>query len=321
VLRVGVVESDLAAGSDLFDAAVEYLGRSEERKSRMLVMVIIPGEELLTPSSRMGERSEPLRIVGLVLQRLELRLGEGVVVADVRTAEAAHDADGSEELCEALRPHRGAAIGVHRERTAGDAVALDSLGEEVLGELGALPLGEQPANRHATEQVEDHIEAVEDPVQRTAQLGNIPGPDLVGGRRREGRFGMLHRTTLCASLCALTGRGEHPVHRADRREVDTTRQQRRVDLRRRLVHELVAVQHVEQRLPLDVIEPARARPARGHRGRLRGLRLPVQRGAADPERSACLHDRDVRVIERFDGVHQLSPSVARLMPRIADTFF
>jgi hypothetical protein len=35
---------------------------------------------------------------------------------------------------------------VHRERTAGDAVALDSLGEEVLGELGALPLGEQPAN-------------------------------------------------------------------------------------------------------------------------------------------------------------------------------
>src|SRR5580658_1815409 len=173
VLRVGVVESDLAAGSDLFDAAVEYLGRSEERKSRMLVMVIIPGEELLTPSSRMGERSEPLRIVGLVLQRLELRLGEGVVVADVRTAEAAHDADGSEELCEALRPHRGAAIGVHRERTAGDAVALDSLGEEVLGELGALPLGEQPANRHATEQVEDHIEAVEDPVQRTAQLGNI----------------------------------------------------------------------------------------------------------------------------------------------------
>ena len=86
----------------------------------------------------------------------------------MRTAEAACDAEGAEELCEAVRPHRGAAVGVYGERAWQGAVAGDGLAEEMLGELRALPLGEQPADRHATEQVDDDIQAVEDAVQRPA---------------------------------------------------------------------------------------------------------------------------------------------------------
>jgi hypothetical protein len=48
-------------------------------------------------------------------------------------AEATLDAEGAEELGEALRPHRGAAIGVHGECARLNGVTGDGLGEEVLG--------------------------------------------------------------------------------------------------------------------------------------------------------------------------------------------
>src|SRR5215212_3146360 len=44
---VGGVESELATGGDVSDAAIEYVGWCEERKARVLVNVIIPAEEFL----------------------------------------------------------------------------------------------------------------------------------------------------------------------------------------------------------------------------------------------------------------------------------
>ena len=76
--RVGVIESRLATSGDVLDAAVEYIGWGEEGKSRVLMIVIVPGEELLAPGTCVSGRGEALRIVGLVLERLELGLGEGV---------------------------------------------------------------------------------------------------------------------------------------------------------------------------------------------------------------------------------------------------
>ena len=163
----------------------------------------------------------------------------------------------AEELREPFRAHRRAAIGVHGELSGLDAVAGDSLREEVLGELRALVLREQPADRHATEEVEDGIQAVEHSGERAAQLGDIPGPDLVGCRGQERRLRVLDRSALGASLAGLAMGGENAVHRADRRDVTSSGQQRCVDLVRRLVDELVAVKHVEQALLFGVAEAAR----------------------------------------------------------------
>jgi hypothetical protein len=318
---VGAVESGFPAGGDFLDAAVEYISRGEEGNSRVVVNVIIPGEELLAPASCVNERGEALRIVGLVLERLELGLGEGVVVADVRPAEAALDAEGAKKLGEPLRPHRRATVGMHCEGTGLDTVSSHRLGEQLLRELGAFALGEQPTHGHPTEQVEDDIQVVEDTRQWPTQLGDIPCPDLVWRGGLEGRFGMLHRATLSASLTGLAEQREQPIHRADGREVDAARQQSGVHLPGRLIHELLGVQNVEHGLPFGVAEATRARGAREAGRRLRGLRLPVERGATEAERAARLRDGDLRVTEVFDSVHQLSPSVARLMPRMADTFF
>ena len=105
------------------ETSLEYVGRREECKRRMLMTLIVPVEEFLAPASTKSGRRKALGVVGLILERLELRLREGVVVADVRAAEATHDPEGAEELREPLRAHGGAAVGVHDERTGLDAVA------------------------------------------------------------------------------------------------------------------------------------------------------------------------------------------------------
>jgi hypothetical protein len=51
-------------------------------------------------------------------------------------------------------------------------VARNGLREEVLGELGALVVCEQPANGHATEEVEDGIQTIKDAGIRPTQLGS-----------------------------------------------------------------------------------------------------------------------------------------------------
>jgi Glycosyl hydrolases family 8 len=88
----------------------------------MLVIVIIPPEELLTPGSSVQERGEAIRVVRLVFEGLEVGLGKGVVVADARAAEAPLDTEAAEQLREAFRAHGGAAIGVDRERAGLDAM-------------------------------------------------------------------------------------------------------------------------------------------------------------------------------------------------------
>lgn len=112
---------------------------------------------------------------------------------------------------------------------------------------------------------------VETTGQRASQLGDVPRPDLVRRRREQRRLGVLGWRSPRTSLCALAELSEQPIHRANRSEIDAARQEARVDLRRGLVDELLAVQHVEHGLPLSLAEPARARRACRYDGRrLRG---------------------------------------------------
>lgn len=50
----------------------------------MAMAVVVPREELLTMGARVFDAAKALREVGTVLEGLELRLGEGVVVPDGR---------------------------------------------------------------------------------------------------------------------------------------------------------------------------------------------------------------------------------------------
>ncbi len=300
VLRVGAVERELSTRHDVVDATVEHVGRREERDAGVLVHVVEPRDELLAPGPAMHQRRERAGVVRLVLEGLELRLGKGVVVADVGSAEAANHTQRGQQLGEPVRPHRAAAICVDDERARRDAVARDGVGEQLLGVCRVLALGDHPADDHPAEQVDGHVQVVEDAGQRTAQLGDVPGPHLVwrGGVQRGLR--VLDGGSLCSPLGGLVGRSEHAVHGAGRGHVRAARQHRRVDLVRGLVAELFGVQHLEQRRTLVVAKPPRARCADRHRRRTGRSCLAVERCAADAERSARSNDGHLGVVEILD---------------------
>jgi hypothetical protein len=88
--RVGLishVERGLSDGADLLDAPEEDVGGSEERETRVVMLIVVPPEEWGQPASRVHFAQEAPRIVELVLQGLELGFAEGVVVRDMRAAE------------------------------------------------------------------------------------------------------------------------------------------------------------------------------------------------------------------------------------------
>ena len=188
-LRMGgvrCVQGELPAGCAHFDGSGEYVRRCEARKAILLMIVILLSEELLASRTHVHARArQSAPGVRRVRESLELRLGDGVVVADVRVAEAPDDTDRAEESGEPLRAHRRATIRVHRQ-------------------------------------------------------GNVPGPDLVGRCRQARRRGVLDGSALDASLLALAERRENAVERADGGEVHASGQERRIDVLRRLVDELVA---------------------------------------------------------------------------------
>ena len=78
-------------------------------------------------SKRSGE-------AGPVLERLEVRLGEGVVGRGVRPAVRLGDAEVGEQERDGLGGHRAAAVGVERELPAADLLLWQRLGDQLFGE-------------------------------------------------------------------------------------------------------------------------------------------------------------------------------------------
>ncbi len=77
----GFVQGGLPSGMDgLCRAVVDAVG-GHVADARVLVLVVVPGEELLTESPRISQTTKACREVGAVLQGLELGLAERVGVS------------------------------------------------------------------------------------------------------------------------------------------------------------------------------------------------------------------------------------------------
>jgi hypothetical protein len=146
----GCIERGLALGCDEFHAAVKDIPRREERDSGVMVVVVVPREEVREVEARLMRGLEASRIVRLALERLELRLAEGVVVRHAWSREALRDTELGEELRERVALHRRAAGGVHRHAGL-DPVPAHGVGEELLRELLALLGCQHPADHVAAE--------------------------------------------------------------------------------------------------------------------------------------------------------------------------
>ena len=147
------------------------------------------------------------------------------------------------------------AISAEQARKAAAAI-IDRIkaGEDPIAEV-AEPVreptvGDHPADRVATEDVEHDVEVEVRPLRRPQQLGDIPGPGLVRRRGHQLGFGVLGMLTLIAPLPDRLIRGQDPIHRPLRAQVVAFVEQRRHDLRWRTVDEAWAGEHIENLLAL-----------------------------------------------------------------------
>ena len=102
--------------------------------------------------------------------------------------------------------------------------------DELLGEVLAFPLGQQPAGDIAAVDVEDDVERVGGAFDGTPQLGDVPGPDLVGGGGDQ--FGPLivGMAELVAPFTDLVVAVQDAVEGADRAKVESLVEQGGIDL-------------------------------------------------------------------------------------------
>jgi hypothetical protein len=159
--RVGGEERLLSLLCDRGDVAKEDIVRREEREPRMVMVLVVPGEEILAPPPCVREIAEATRIVGLILCRAKARFRERIVIRDARSRVAAFNAELAQELREAVAGHGRASVLVHDKVAGIDTVAADRLGEQLLGQRAVFMGGDHPRDDVAAEQVQHNVQVQE----------------------------------------------------------------------------------------------------------------------------------------------------------------
>jgi hypothetical protein len=235
---------------------------------------------------------------------LEVGLGEGVVVADSRARQAPRYGQVGQELRDVLGGHRAPAVRVQGELLGGDVVIVAGVADEPLGQAGRLPLGDEPADHIPAEDVQDHVEVEVHPLHRALELGDIPGPDLVGRAGRGARPVVRRVVQLVPPLTGLARLGQNPVHRPGRADVDPLVQQGGIDLGWRLVDKARRLQNLQDSKSLS----GRQGPRTTAPGTASGRGEPRPSAAIHgcprgPESLAAESDRYALLLKLFDASH------------------
>src|SRR5207244_8306120 len=113
-----------------------------------------------------------------------------------------------------------------------DSLLGAALLDEPFGQAGVLRLGDHPAHHVAAEDVDDYVEVEVDQLRRALELGDVPGPDLLGSRGYELGPGVARVPELVAPLARLAAVGQEQIHRPRRAQVAALLYRRRVVLTR-----------------------------------------------------------------------------------------
>ena len=197
------------------------------------------GDEL--PGGLQG--TEPFREHRRVLQRLVPRLAKRVVVGNPWPGMGSGHTKIIEQGRDGLTGHRRPTIGVHHLRDALDA---EDLGHQINSQQSGLGVVHVRTDDVPGVDVDHHVAVVIQTTVRAGELRNIPAVHLPGGGGLQFRDCPCRVGRLPAPVLDLPVSFQHPVHRGNRTQIRALGQQGRVDLRWRLVHEPLRVQHRHQ---------------------------------------------------------------------------
>ncbi len=185
-----------ASRVELFGATLMNDGRCHETDSRVAVFEVVVVEEVAAEQASILDGAETTRELGAILQRLELRLGVGIVVRDVRSRVSLGNAEVGQKQGDGLASHRAATIRVDGELAWFDALLATALDDETTSELGTFSVSQHPTRDVAGEDVQDHEEVVVGPLDGATKLGDVPGPNLVGGFGQQLRLAVVRMAQL-----------------------------------------------------------------------------------------------------------------------------
>ena len=143
------------------DAAVPMLG-------------VIPIKERTTEGSAVFLRAESFREFWSVLHGLEMTLRIGVIVGNVRSAMTLGGAQICQELSNTFGCHRRPAIRMDDQLARFDLLFLAGIGNEAFGKSGRFPARQQPSGDITAVDIEDDVQVVVGPFDRTFEFGDVP---------------------------------------------------------------------------------------------------------------------------------------------------
>jgi hypothetical protein len=224
--------------------------RAEHRDPAVTVLAVVPEEEFSEDRARLLRAAETIGDLGTKLHRFEVAFRERIVIACVRTRVALGHAQLHQERRHRLAGHRRAPVGMQRELTGWDLLALKRFRNQGFGELSILLFRDAPADHVAAINIKKDVEIVITPLDGSFELGNVPTPDLPGSRCQQFRTSRPGRRSLASPLVDFVVLAQKPVHRRYRAEVNAVVEQQGIDLRRRFVAEALRMQMVEHFLLL-----------------------------------------------------------------------
>jgi hypothetical protein len=153
-LLSGPQEVDVAAGAAVC--------RGCEANRAVKVVLVGPGHECVDPRSRVAERPKwSLWVARSVFEGPEQRFRVGVVVADAWTAERVRHAQLLQRREHRCALHRRAVVGVQRQLSSHDPLALAGIAYERGGQLYVFVGVDSRGHHLATEHVHDEVEVEE----------------------------------------------------------------------------------------------------------------------------------------------------------------
>jgi len=138
----------------LLGEAVVDLVRCQQAQTRVVVLVVVPGEEPPAKGLCVLQAAKPVGEVPSVRERLELRFGIGVIIAPPRPAGRFRDAQRGQKLRHHLGCHRGAPVGVQSGLLRPNSVLYEGLVEQFPDKTAACGLAGHPADDVAAVQVQ-----------------------------------------------------------------------------------------------------------------------------------------------------------------------
>ena len=215
VRGVGGQEHPLPGVTHRGGLPVVHSGRRHQPDARVAMLAVVPGEERLAEGAGVLEATEAFREIRAVLQRFELGLGEGVIVAGIGPAVCFCDSQVGEQPRHRFGCHGGASIRMQGQLSRPDLLFLAGVFDEPLGQPRRLRRGDHPADHVAAEDVQNDIEVAVRPLHGAQEFRDVPRPHLIRGGRQEFRLLIGRVAELVPALLDLRLRIEDAVEGSD----------------------------------------------------------------------------------------------------------